>query len=75
MKSDHDLLIEVHATVTNLVATTQKIVDDHESRIRGSERALLVEKGARIAQGRSFKLYSTIGGLAVALFSYLSLHK
>ena len=75
MKSDHDLLIEVHATVTNLVTATQKVIDDHEARIRGNEKSITTEEGARIAQGRSFKLYSTLGGLALALFSYFSLYK
>jgi hypothetical protein len=70
-KSDHDLLTEIHGDVKFIKAT----VKDHEGRLRSNEKAIQTEEGARVQQGRTMRLYSTVGGVALAFFTWLTLNK
>ena len=75
MLSDHDRLIKIHEKLDNLTLQTQKIVQDHEKRIRSNEKSLAEERGAREALKRSARIYGSIGAVATAFIGWMSLNK
>ena len=68
--ADHDLLIEVNANVKSLTASVQantdsnnRMMNDHEVRLRGLESEAQKLKGAQDAQKKNMAIISTVGGL------------